>query len=34
MHSNNHVVVVIGERDKCVIKKRLNSEVLATLEFT
>jgi transposase len=31
LHSNNHVVVVIDERDKRVFDKRLNNDLSATL---
>lgn len=32
LHSNNHVVVVIDERDKRVFDKRLNNDLSSTLE--
>jgi transposase len=32
LHSNNHVVVVIDEKDKRVFDKRLNNDLSATLE--
>jgi len=32
LHSNNHVVVVIDERDKRVFDKRLNNDLSATLD--
>ncbi len=32
LHSNNHVVVVIDERDNRVLDKRLNNDLSATVK--
>ena len=32
LHSNNHVVVVIDDKDKVVYEKRLSNDLLLTLQ--